>query len=249
MSARRVALVAPRLERELHGLEGSHSWGEGRSFGEEDAAELRAWQPDTVIAVGALAPPGPWRTIGWEVPAPRRVGTGGGWRRAPLPAADALRALRSVPGTGVLVVGGDEARRTSALEKLHGRNVDSRAAPRLDLDGLERAAVVAMVGDQGEPLPGAVLPVLAAGRVLVAPRAAPAFGLLPWSDHLSYEHEDDLVWCADVAHTFPHAFEPLVEMASVAVEPQLASVVYGRLAVDAELEEGQSSSAMRGAAR
>lgn len=249
MSARRVAVVTSTVERALHGLDGSYPWGQGRSFGEQDADELRAWEPDTVIAVGVLAPPGPWRTIGWEVPAPRRVGREGGWRRAPFPAADALAALRSVRGAGVLVVGGDEAQRTSALKKLHGRNVDARAAPRLDVGGLERAAVVAVVGEPAAPLPSAALPVLAAGRVLVAPRAEPAFGLLPWSDHLSYEHEDELVWCADVAHTFPPAFEPVTAMGSVAVEPHLASVVYGRLAVDAELEDTQSSSAMRGAAR
>jgi hypothetical protein len=71
---------------------------------------------------------------------------------------------------------------------------------------------------------------------------------MPWSDHLSYEHEDERVWCADVAFTYPDAFEPVAAMASLAVEPHLASNVYGRLAIDAELED-QSSSAMRGAAR
>ncbi len=242
----RVAIVAGPVERGLHGLDGTFAWGEARTFGEDDVSELRAWEPETVMSVGVLAPPGPWRTIGWGVPAARRVGGAGAWRDAPPPAADALAGLE--PGSGVLVAGGTAGQRQSVLEKLEGRNVEARGAAGLDIEGLRRAAVVALVGESGAPLAGAAPAVLAAGRLLVAPRAEPAFGLLPWSDHLSYEHEDELVWCADVAFTYPDAFEPVAAMASLAVEPHLASNVYGRLAIDAELED-QSSSAMRGAAR
>jgi hypothetical protein len=79
--------------------------------------------------------------------------------------------------------------------------------------------------------------VLAAGRVLLLPRAEPAFGLLAWSDHLPYENEDDLVRTADAAQTYPQAFEPLVALGVLAAEAHLASAVYQRLAVDAELED------------
>ena len=249
MSASRVAIVAGPVDRALHGLDGTFGWGEARSFAEDDTAELEAWRPDTVIGVGVPAPPGPWRTIGWDVPSAHRVGGEGAWRNAPAPAADALAGLRSRPGAGVLVVGGDAARRQSALEKLHRLDVEARSAERLDVEGLERAAVVALAGEPGAPLPAAALAVLAAGRLLVAPRAEPTFGLLPGSDHLSYDHEDEAVWCAEVAALFPQAFEPVAAMAALAVEPHWASAVYGRIALDAELEAAQSSSAMRGAAR
>jgi len=245
----RLAIVAAPVDRALHGLDGAFAWGEARSFGEDDVAELRAWGPDTVMSVGVLAPPGPWRTIGWDVPAARRVGGAGAWRNAPKPAADALAGMSTRLGTGVLVTGGRAAQRRSVLGKLHERGVEARGARRLDADALAQAAVVALVGEPGAPLPGEALAVLAAGRLLVAPRAEPSFGLLPGSDHLSYENEDELVWCADVAAMFPQAFDAVRAMAALAVEPHWASVVYARIALDAELEDAQSSSAMRGAAR
>jgi hypothetical protein len=249
MSKRRVAIVARPVDQALHGLDGTFAWGVARTFGEDDFAELRAWAPDTVMSVGVLAPSGPWRTIGWDVPAARRVGGEGAWRNAPAPAADALAGLQTRPGAGVLVVGGGDTQRQSVLDELHARNVQARGAEQLDVEGLERAAVVALVGEPGAPLSRTALAVLAAGRLLIAPRAEPTFGLLPGSDHLSYEHEAELLWCADVATMFPQAFEPIAAMAAVAVEPHWASVVYGRIALDAELEDAQSSSAMRGAAR
>jgi hypothetical protein len=243
----RLAIVAAPVDRALHGLDGAFPWGEARSFGEDDVAELHAWEPETVMSVGVLAPPGPWRTIGWDVPAARRVGGEGAWRNAPKPAADALAGMS--PGTGVLVTGGPADRRRSVLETLRERGVEAHGARRLDVEVLARAAVVALVGEPGAPLEGAALAVLAAGRVLVAPRAAPSFGLLAGSDHLAYESDEELVWCADVAATFPQAFDAVRAMAALAVEPHWASVVYARIALDAELEDGQSSSAMRGAAR
>jgi hypothetical protein len=176
-----------------------------------------------------------------EAPDARRVGTGADvWRRAPLPAADALAALRTRPGAGLLVVGGEEPARDSALEALRKRGVDARAAARLSGEDLEAAAVVAVLGEPGAPLPSAAPAVLAAGRLLVAPRANPTFGLVPWSDHLPYDHLNDLVWSADVARTFPEAFEAIVAMGVVVAEAHLASAVYGRLALEAELEEGEA---------
>jgi hypothetical protein len=248
MSARRVAVVAEAGTVALHGLDGRFVWGEGRSFDPADGDGLRAWAPQTVIAIGAPAPDGPWRTISWAPGAhriedagdrPRRpLGSAGDglWRRAILPAADSLASLRSRAGSGVFVAGGDEERREVVLGKLRDRAIAARGAARLTLAELERAAVVALFGEPGAPMPDEAAAVLAAGRILVAPRAEPAFGLLAWSDHLPYGHEDELACSADAAQSFPQAFETVMAMGVLAAGPHLSSAVYGRLAVDAELE-------------
>ncbi len=194
-----------------------------------------------MFALGTTPPEGPWRTIAWGAALPsaaRVVGAAGPvWRRAPLPAADTLAELRGRRGAGVVVAGGDEAARESALAKLAAREVDAWGVAALTRSDLERAAVVALLGAPGDPLPDAAPAVLAAGRILVAPRAQPGFGLLPWSDHLPYDNEDELACSADVAQSFPEAFEPIVAMGVLAAEAHRASAVYGRLAVDAELED------------
>lgn len=238
MSERRVAVVGDAETLALHGLNGRFRWGKGRSFGPGDLEALRAWAPGTVIALGAAAPAGPWRVISWG-PGDRRVGAGGAglWRRAILPAADSLAGLRSRAGAGVLVAGGDDERREIVLGKLRDRAIDAHGAERLSRTDLERVAVVALLGEPGAPMPDGAAAVLAAGRILVAPRAEPAFGLLPWSDHLPYGHADELACSADAAQSFPDAFETVVAMGVLAVGPHLASAVYGRLAVDAELED------------
>jgi hypothetical protein len=234
VTERRVAVVAGADDAALHGLDGRFEWGEGRTFAPDERAELAAWGPGSVFALGVPAPAGPWRTIAWGATAgDRRVGPDdpSPWRRAPVPAADALSELRSRRGAGVFVAGA-EAARESALVKLHARGVDAWGAARPTRADLERAAVVALLD-----WPGAATAVLAAGRVLVAPRAVPGFGLLPWSDHLPYDNEDELACSADVAQSFPEAFETIVAMGVLAAAAHLASAVYGRLAVDAELED------------
>jgi hypothetical protein len=244
VNGRRVAIVADPDTAALHGLDGSFEWGTARTFGPEDGAVLTDWAPDTVIGIGMPPPDGPWRSIAWHEPAgdaspPRRVATSstGVWRRAPLPASNGLADLRDSRGAGVLVVGGEEAERESAEQKLRARDVPVSVAVRLTRAELASAAVVAMLGEPGEPLPSAAPAVLAAGRLLVAPRAEPAFGLLPWIDHLPYEHLDELACSADAAQSFPEAFEAITALGVVAAQAHLASAVYGRLAIDAELED------------
>jgi len=230
----RVAVVAGAREAALHGLDGC-------TYAPDDTAALAAAEPTVVFALGTTPPEGPWRTIVWGAAlssAARVVGAAGPvWRRAPLPAADGLATLRARRGAGVVVAGGDEAARESALAKLAARRVDAWGAAALTRPDLERAAVVALLGAPGDPLPDAAPAVLAAGRILVAPRAQPGFGLLPWSDHLPYDNEDELACSADVAQSFPEAFAPIVAMGVLAAEAHRASAVYGRLAVDAELED------------
>ena len=135
MSERRVALVAEADDHALHGLDGHFAWGDGRSFAPDDLEALAAWAPGTVIALGVAPPEGPWRTIVWNgrsdghaVAGVRRVGADAGqpWRRAPLPACDALSSLRSRPGAGVLVVGGEPAARESVVARTRASFVDAR---------------------------------------------------------------------------------------------------------------------------
>jgi hypothetical protein len=237
--SRRIAIVAAGHVAALHGLEGRFAWGEARTFSPSDEEAIATWQPATVIGLDGMPPEGPWRTIDFEAGGGRSVSTTapGAWRRALLPAADDLMELQPHVGTGVVVAGGPEAERESVAGKLRSLSVDVRAVPWLTRDDLARAAVVALLGSTGQPPPPGATAVLAAGRVLLLPRAEPAFGLLAWSDHLPYENEDDLVRTADAVQTYPEAFEPLVALGALAVEAHLASAVYPRLAVDAELEE------------
>jgi hypothetical protein len=238
----RLAILADGDVAALHGLDGRFAWGEARTF-PTDAPDLASWAPDTVVALAGPAPDGPWRTVRFGAGDGRTVSTAadGVWRRAPLPAADALADLRRDSGRGVVVAGGSDAERSSTLAKLHGRHVDAVGVESLSREVLAGAAVVALLGAQGAPLPAGATAVLAAGRVLMVPRAEPGFGLLPWSDHLPYENEDDLVRTADAAESYPAAFEPIVAMGILAAEAHLASAVYHRLAVDAELEDATGS--------
>lgn len=246
VSGRRVAIVAPIAAAAIHGLDGAFGWGEAHTFVSEDSAGLADWRPDTVIAIETPPPEGPWQTIAWGAPGDRRVGTGAdAWRRAPLPAADALAALRSRRGAGVLVVGHEHPARDSALEALRESGVDARGVASLSSEALEAAAVVALLGEPGEPLPAPAPAVLAAGRLLVAPRAEPTFGLVPWSDHLPYDNLNDLVWAAGAVHSFPEAFESIVAMGVVAAAAHRASAVYGRLAIEAAHEDRRSSARTR----
>jgi hypothetical protein len=67
-------------------------------------------------------------------------------------------------------------------------------------------------------LPDAAWDVLAAGRLLVVPRAEPARGLQPGIDHLSAGSDQDLVELAELAATYPAAFEPVIAMGRLMAE-------------------------------
>jgi hypothetical protein len=235
----RLAILAAGDLAALHGLDGRFPWGDARTYAPGDPS-LDAWAPDTVISVGGPpVPEGPWRAIHFGGGPTRVVSADSAhaWRRALLPGSDALADLHGHAGSGVVVAGGTEAGRSSVLAKLRARHVDVTATASLTRQALADAYVVALLGAPGDPLPADATAVLAAGRVLLVPRAEPTFGLLPWSDHLPYENEDDLVRTADAAQTHPAAFEPIVAMGMLAAEAHLASAVYHRLAVDAELED------------
>jgi hypothetical protein len=107
---------------------------------------------------------------------------------------------------GILVVGDLEA----VVRDLRDRRADVRAAAELTNEALERAAVV-VLADLDE-----AFAVLAAGRVLVAPRTEPTFGLLAGVDHLAYDSDREAAAYADAAASFPDAFAPIVAMGRLA---------------------------------
>jgi hypothetical protein len=133
------------------------------------------------------------------------------------PANDALSAL--APGAGILVAG---AGLEPVAKALRDMRTDLRVAPRLTVADLEWAGVVVL-----DSL-AAAFAVLGAGRLLVAPRSRPSFGLLAGIDHLAYDHPREAAAYAASAATFPAAFEPVRAMAALSV--QWASAVYGRVA-------------------
>jgi hypothetical protein len=140
----------------------------------------------------------------------------------------------------------DDERRadlTGRLERL-GRPVVSAA--RLTRADLAAASVVALLGDAGAAtdeapwqavaMPAEAPAVLAARRLLIAPRTAITFGLLPGTDHLAFSAVEDAAQYAETALTFPEAFEPFPVLGAVAAEPHRSSRVYARVAAELEYE-------------
>lgn len=204
-----------------------------------------ASEADLVVLLGRAALPAgadPGRCVrlldgsAAEAGGGRLVATAGEglWRRAPWPVADALLAAPPPPAdAGVLVVDPHGASELTA--RLAERGVPAERAGRLDRQRLLAAAVVVFAGAAGEPLPAHAPAVLAAGRVLVVPRAEPSFGLLPAVDHLAYDDEVAAAQYADMAFTHSDAFESVRAMGRVAIRAHLASEVYRRWAVDIDL--------------
>jgi hypothetical protein len=154
------------------------------------------------------------------------------WRRAPLPAADALFELDQAERR-VLVVG--RAGTDELAESLAARSVGVTAVERLKRDLLAAAACVVMPGAPGEPLPAEAPAVLAAGRILVTTPRPPAFGLRPGIDHCLGQTRNDLVDLAEAVIRHRDAFAAMRAYARVAAERHRASRVLRDLMVDLEL--------------
>jgi hypothetical protein len=167
------------------------------------------------------------------------------WSRAPWPAADALFDLPPPPAPLALVAGDDEERRAYVADRLAERGLPVRSAALLTVEDLAAASAVALRGDAGAGTPEApwtalAMPaeapaVLATRRVLIAPRCAATFGLLPGTDHLAFATGDEVIQYADAVLTFPDSFAPFRVLGARSAEPHRASRVYARLA--AELRE------------
>ena len=230
----------------LAGLDGAGAGGAG------EAPTLHLGS--TTDAVDVVWLPGP--ATGTEPAGSRVIATGGDrlWSRAPWPAADVLFELPPAPEPLALIAGGDEERRAHAAGKLSERGLPVRSAEELTADDLAAATVVALLGDAGaatpeQPWVATAMPaeapaVLAARRVLIAPRSAVTFGLLPGTDHLAFGTYDDVVQYADAALTFPDSFEPFRALGARTAERHRASLVYARLAD--ELRSAPRSAAPRG---
>jgi hypothetical protein len=178
-----------------------------------------------------------------EVPAGvRMIATSGDglWSRAPWPARDDLFELPPPARLVALVVGADDELRTRTLELLERRGATATVAPLLTREDLELASVVAMLGDadaatppaplHANALPGEAPAVLAARRILIAPRARTTFGFLAGVDHLAASTPDDVAAYVHMTLTFPEAFEPFRVLGALAAERHRASAVYARLA-------------------
>jgi hypothetical protein len=120
----------------------------------------------------------------------------------------------------VLVVGKQPE---ALLELLKDRGIEAAAAEAPGPDVLASATVVVLAGGQGAPLPDVACDVLAAGRLLVAPRADPTYGLQPGVDHLAGGSDHELADIAALAATFPRAVEPIVAMGRLAAQARSAS--------------------------
>lgn len=189
-------------------------------------------------------------------PGLRVIATGGGglWSRAPWPACDSLFTLPPPEGEMALIAGGDGERRDYVAERLADRGLRVRSAELLLPGDLAEASVVVLAGeaDAGTPeepwsagaMPAEAPAVLAARRVLIAPRCAATFGLLPGTDHLAFSTGDEVVQYADAVLTHPASFEPFRVLGARTAERHRASRVYARLAQ--ELRSAPRSAAPRG---
>jgi len=196
----------------------------------------------------------PYGGVGSASPAVIATSGEGLWSRAPWPARDELFELPRAPAARVLVVCPDAERGADVAEKLEARGRPVTAAAALTAADLAAASIVALLGDAGaatdrapwadRAMPAEAPAVLAARRILIAPRCEVTFGLLPGTDHLAFGTADDVVQYADAALTFPESFEPFPVLGALAAEHHRASRVYARLGD--ELRSARRSSAPAG---
>jgi len=231
---RALALAGPPEDRAAAGGPAVHLGEPAEPPGEGDVVWLAG---PSLPARSKLSGPA-------EPLAARTIATGGDglWGRAPWPANDALFELPPAPGPLAVVAGGDAERRAHVVDKLEARGLPVRGAELLTREDLAAATVVALLGaaDSATPeapwaataMPAEAPAVLAARRVLLAPRCAATFGLLAGTDHLAFATGDDVVQYADSVLTFPDAFEPFHVLGARAAETQRASRVYARLAAE-----------------
>jgi hypothetical protein len=241
VTALRVALLGDPRRLALHGIDGSVAATRLRCFFEGDAAGVASFAPDVLITLESQPPAAhPGRRLLWRERAAAAdaehptIGPGGSglWRRAPLPTADALFDPPSGEGRGILVVDGDPVQRGRTVDALRRKAIDTRSYAEPSPDDLASASTIVVVGGPDEPLPALAIAALARGRLVLAPRSEPSFGLNPGVDHLTYAHEDELVRVAQAADAWPRAFTAIAAMGRAAAEAHRASVVYPRMAAD-----------------
>lgn len=158
------------------------------------------------------------------------------WRRAPWPAADALFDLPPASAAPALLVGSEAGLGDAVAERAAARGVSMRHAERLDAATLASAGCVVLAESPGGALPSRAFAVLAAGRLLIAPRLRTTFGLEDTLDHLEFADPDEAVTAAQAFAADPETFGRVVAWGRLKAEQQRASVVYARLAEDLRLQ-------------
>lgn len=244
MSEALVLLVADPADAELCGIEGAFPFGTVVAAGGDPGER----GPDLVVAVGdaplpdeaAGAPrlrlldrePTPEEARGARVVAPAGEGL---WARQPWPAADGLFGMPESDEPRLTVTGADAGRREELVAAAHARGLAVESCAALDRSALERSSVVAFADACAGALPARAMSVLAAGRVLLAPRAAPSFGLQAGLDHVGFREIDEGLNLAESALSYGRAFERIRAGGVLAAERHRASVVYGRMLTDVQL--------------
>jgi hypothetical protein len=249
----RVAIVASSEDGELAGLSGGCDWGEAWT-GAPDELPAGAAGPGLLVALGRTEPPSGYagRLVRWlEGAAPggrearaRVIAQDGSglWRRAPWPVNDRVFELAPpAPGAAALVVSASEEQRAALVTELAIRGLPGKGSERLTLAGLRAAAAVLFVSEPGAPLAACAMAVPAAGRVLVSWRPSPSFGLLRDIDYFDAATPKEAVQYADGVLRRPSAYDRLRHWGRLTAERHRASLVYGRLAADLELEEAAAS--------
>jgi hypothetical protein len=187
---------------------------------EQSGAEWVAW-----LAGDERRPRGrPSRTISQE--------RDGGWRRWLWPAADELFDLPAAPDGTALVIGDhSHPALEETLDELGRRGHTPLHAPRLSLDGLREAAVIAFPAVREAP-PAEAPAVLAAGRVLVTGPWVDGLGLQPAIDHIRAASPSEAAVSVQAALEDPAAFAWMRSWARVTAAPLRATRLFGRLAFD-----------------
>lgn len=238
MTATRVLVRAEPDDADLVCAPGEFDWGHvvaGAGIQERDARRF-----DLVAGFGAASE---GAQVRWLERADVTAGPDGSrtiapvgdglWSRALWPASDRLFEMAPAAVPHALVVGSSSFLRDLLIERALDRRLAFDAVERLSAEALARASCVVLLEALGSgALPARTAAVLAARRVLLAPRAEVCFGLQPNLDHLQLDEPDQAVNLVESVLTRPQAFERLLHWGSVAARRHRASEVFGRLAAE-----------------
>jgi hypothetical protein len=101
-----------------------------------------------------------------------------------------------------------------------GLRIEARVLERVTREALEGAEIVAFTGDD---FPADAQTVAAAGRLMIAPRAEPAYGFQPGVDHLAHSSPEELSELLEMVTLHPHVFEVIAAMGRLTAHARSAS--------------------------